>query len=277
MLASILLHAEGEFMNRIQGRNIYIVDLDLVVQSAGGAQCFAHQCQLSKMSSVWIRIGRGLDAGSNFTDIGQVKNELANVGVAIWGWHVPHCPNLDSAKDEADFVIKCASDNALAGILLDAEQDEPGERNYFLGHDREADLYASMIRRACDQSGRGLAFSSHDQPSGKPGFPFATFLKYVIDNCPQIYYRAEPAAARLNKSIADYKQLEQGRDFADRYRPVGNITIFDDVALPNVEVCAKQTSDFIKLMKTNAFKAYSFWCWDQASPSAWSVFHTMPV
>jgi hypothetical protein len=262
-------------MNRVQGRNIYIVDLNSIVHSMGGPQCFARQCQLSKLNSVWVRLGRGTNLDPNFSlnNIAQIKTELANEGVAIWGWHVPQCPDLDAATNEANQVVKWASDNGLQGILLDAEQDDPGKKNYFLGGDQEADRYASILRTACEKSGRGLALSSHDQPLGKSGFPFVTFLNYVVDNCPQVYYSTQPAATRLNKSIADYKQLETGRDFKDRYKPVGNITVFDDVPLPSVEACIKQTTDFIGLVKTNGFKAYSFWCWDEAPPGIWSTFH----
>jgi hypothetical protein len=266
-------------MNRVVGRNIYIVDLSLVVDSAGGPQCFAKQCRDSSFSAVWLRLGRGTTPSANFQlpEIKEIRTELKNAGIAVWGWHVPQCPDAASAAAEANLVANWAGTYSLDGVLLDAEQDEKGKKNYFLGGPAEAKTYASTIQQAFQQSGRGLALSSHDQPQKHPGFPFDVFLSYVADNCPQLYYTAEPVADRLKLSTTGYGPLEKGRDFTDRYRPVGNITVTDDVPLPSVDICIQKTKDFIALMKTNGFKAYSFWCWDQAPPYLWSTFHATPV
>jgi hypothetical protein len=266
-------------MKRVQGRNIYIVDLNSVVHSLGSPQAFAHQCQLAQFSAVWIRLGHGASLDANFTlpNLAEVRQELSKVGVGVWGWHVPQCPDDQSVDSEVQVVTDAMKTHSLDGVLLDAEQDEPGKKHFFLGNADQAKRYAEAIRKECDKGARGLALSSHDQPQGKPGFPFGVFLDYVIDNCPQVYYSKNPAKDRLKASIDGYTPLEKGRDFKDRYRPVGNITIFDDVPLPSLESCIRQTKDFISLIKVNGFKAYSFWCWDEAPAGLWQTFHTTPV
>jgi hypothetical protein len=187
------------------------------------------------------------------------------------------CPNLAAADTEATLVIQAAHDHELSGVLLDAEQNDEGETRYFLGGADEAKAYASKIRQSFQQSGRGLALSSHDQPPKHEGFPFDVFLAYVQDNCPQVYYRSSPAKTRLDASIAGYEPLETGRDFQDRYKPVGNITLGSDVGLPNEATCLAAAKEFIGLVKTDGFKAYSFWCWDDAPQGIWEVFRTTPV
>jgi hypothetical protein len=266
-------------MNRVLGRNIYIVDLATVAAAAGGPQAFAQRCTDCKFNAVWVRLGHAQDLDTNFTDPGfaAIKSALAHAGVGLWGWHVPQCPDLDSADKEANLVISTAKNNALSGILLDAEQNGDNETRYFLGGNPEADHYASKIRNDCLLSGRGLALSSNDQPPKHQGFPFDIFLKYVYDNCPQVYYQASPAKTRLDLSIAGYKPLETGRNFQDRYKPVGNITLGDDVSLPDEQTCIQTTKEFMGLIKQYSFKAYSFWCWDEAPASIWQVFQQSAV
>jgi len=92
-----------------------------------------------------------------------------------------------------------------------------------------------------------------------------------------VYYRKEPAKTRLDLSIAGYEPLEAGRNFKDRFKPVGNVTIYDDVPLPSLNSCVSHTKDFIALVKANGFAAYSFWTWDEAPAGIWKTFHTTPV
>ena len=53
-------------MNRVVGRNIYIVDLASVVNSAGGPSAFAQQCQSCGFNAVWARLGYAQDLDDNF-------------------------------------------------------------------------------------------------------------------------------------------------------------------------------------------------------------------
>jgi hypothetical protein len=281
-------------MNRVLGRNIYVVQLAKVVQAAGGPKAFAKICQDCKFRAVWARLGHAQTLCSNFDPIRnpalpQIQAELAAVGVALWGWHVPQCPpdntpghvKTANATAEAKLVIKWAADNALAGLLLDAEQNDtpqndPSQR-YFQGGVDEATAYASAIQQACIQSGRGLALSSHDTPQVHGGFPFDVFLKYVTDNCPQVYYSpAHPPAARMNNSITGYTPLESGRNFQDRYKPVGNITTKDDVALPDDPTCIAYFKTFLGLVRAGGYKAYSLWCWDDAPAAIFDTLRTTP-
>jgi len=122
-----------------------------------------------------------------------------------------------------------------------------------------------------------MALSSHDQPSLHADFPFAIFLSYVADNCPQVYYRSTSVATRFNKSVRDYKPLEAARDFQDRYKPTGNISMTDDVSLPNVTTCLKAAAKFIDLVHAGGYHAYSFWCWDSAPDEIWEFFKNTAV
>ena len=46
-------------MNRIAGRNIYIVKLANVVRASGGIDGFVARCARSKFRSIWIRLDTG--------------------------------------------------------------------------------------------------------------------------------------------------------------------------------------------------------------------------
>jgi hypothetical protein len=261
-------------MSRVDGRNIYIIKLAKVVRAVGSVDKFVQRCVDSHFSAIWIRLGYGkrLDPNLSQSAFAEIQQKLRAEGIQIWGWHLPRCPNLAAARLEASSVGKWARDFDLDGVLLDAEHGD----DYFQGGEAEAEQYAGDVSRNLAALGKGLALSSHDQPRGFPDFPFAAFLNCVSDNCPQVYYKTD-VATRLGKSIRDYKALEIGRDFKDRYKPVGNITVSGDVALPNAGVCLRKAGEFIDLVRHNAFKAYSFWCWDEAPDEIFAFFRDHPI
>ena len=127
------------------------------------------------------------------------------------------------------------------------------------------------MHRGIVAAGKGIALSSHDQPRNFPGFPFAEFLQHVEDNSPQVYYQGN-VATRLEASIRQHRALEVGRNFQDRYKPVGNITVRGDVPLPSPQACVEAAREFMRLVDRNGFSAYSFW-WDEAPAQIWDLFH----
>jgi hypothetical protein len=267
----------GAFMKRIVGRNIYITDLKKVLAKSGGPAGFAARAKDSQFSAVWIRIGRGpgRDRNLELPELPAVQGALANAGVELWGWHVPFCANAAAAESEAGKVLEWAEQFALAGVLLDAEKTSESPR--FRGGRNEARIYAEKVRAGVAAKGRGIALSSHDQPSLHTDLPFDVFLSLVEDNCPQVYYQSKNVANRFNKSVHDYTPLEAQRDFKDRYKPTGNITMSDDLPLPDVATCLSAANNFINLVKTGGFGAYSFWCWDTAPEEIFEFFRNTPV
>lgn len=265
-------------MTRVTGRNIYITDLAKVLARSGGPAPFAERAKDAQMSAVWIRVGRGPGLDKNFTlaELPQVRRALDEAGIALWGWHVPFCADRQAARDEADKLVDWADQHGLAGILLDAEKTHESPR--FRGGAKEAEIYAETVREGVSAQERGLALSSHDQPPLHQDLPFAIFLPRVADNCPQVYYRSEEQArSRLAKSVHGYQPLEAARDFKDRYKPTGNITIADDIPLPDVATCLAAAGSFIAAVKEGGFGGYSFWCWDSAPEEIWDFFRDTPV
>jgi hypothetical protein len=81
----------------------------------------------------------------------------------------------------------------------------------------------------------------------------------------------------LSKSIHDYKVVEAARNFKDRYKPTGNITISDDLPLPDVPTCLAATKNFIAAVNAGGYLGYSFWCMDTAPDAIWKLFKETPV
>jgi hypothetical protein len=54
-----------------------------------------------------------------------------------------------------------------------------------------------------------------------------------------------------------------GRDFQDRYKPVGNITLGSDVGLPD-EATPSRTQEVYTARQNVRVRSYSFWCCDEA-------------
>jgi hypothetical protein len=263
-------------MKRVTGRNIYITSLRKTLGKDGPA-AFATRCKESQFSAVWVRLARGpaLDKNFELDNLSLVRSELDKAGIELWGWHVPFCANPDAARDESAKVVQWAEQYSLAGVLLDAEKTPESPR--FRGSRPEAKIYAETVHAGLSAKGRGVALSSHDQPAVHEDLPFDIFLGQVEDNCPQVYYRSSKVAARFNKSVRDYKPLEAGRDFKDRFKPTGNITMRDDVPFPSVKTCLAAAKAFIDLVKAGGYGAYSFWCWDTAPAEIWKFFRETPV
>jgi hypothetical protein len=261
-------------MKRITGRNIYITELSVALGNMTPAD-FARRCKDSKFTAIWIRVGRGPKLFPSFQlpIYPSLRAELDKVGVEVWGWHVPFCANTVAAADEAAKVISWSRNYNLAGVLLDAEKN----KGRFEGGSAEAIAYAAPIQAEMAATGRGLALSTHDQPPKHPHMPFKEFLDRVEDNAPQVYYRETDISIRLNKSIAGYKPLEAGRNFKDRYKPVGNITMADDLPMPSVPICLEAAKNFIARCNQEGFPGYSFWCWDTAPKEIWDFFKSTPV
>lgn len=262
---------------RALGRNIYVIDLQRVIRQSGSLDALVTRCVESKFSGIWVRLARGaaLDANFSAPAIKDIVARLSGAGINVWGWHVPFCENTRDAKHEAQNIVAWTRQFSLAGVLLDAERTPESPR--FRGGADEAKIYAGHIAAEMAKDGRGLALSSHDQPNLHKDLPFAPFLAQVSDNCPQVYYRSANPAARLAKSIAAYAPLEAGRNFKDRYKPTGNITMGDDIPLPDVATCLRATRNFMAEVKAKGFTGYSFWCWDTAPSEIWPLFKQEPV
>jgi hypothetical protein len=257
-------------MTALAGRHIYITDLKRML--AGDApSAFVQRCRRAQLAGVWIRMGRGKGKDPNMTlaSLDAVRDQLAFAGIELWGWHVPFCEDREAAKAEAAGVLKLANDARLDGVVVDAERTDNPPR--FRGGAAEAEAYLKVLGPGLAQTHKGFAFSSHDQPSLHRDLPFATFLQYIPDVCPQVYFHAADPAPRLAKSIHDYRNLVSAGEFNARYKPTGNITMGSDIGFPSVNACVAATRAFLGLVKANGYASHSFWCWDDAPKEVLAV------
>jgi N-acetylmuramoyl-L-alanine amidase len=263
-------------VKRTDGRNIYITELAKVLSRTDPAS-FARRCGEARLKAIWIRIGRGpnRDANLDVAGLSEIRSELSASGMDLWGWHVPFCADSNAASDEAKKVLSWSDEANLCGVVVDAERTSESPR--FRGTEADAVTYLGPLTKGLDAAGRGIAFSSHDQPSLHRDMPFAPFLDYIEDICPQVYYTSAKPDSRLQKSIRDYRALVPAADFVSRYKPTGNITIAEDVAFPDAATCLQATSRFLELVKTNGFSSCSFWCWDTAPGDIWPLFSSTPT
>ncbi|TAT71050.1 hypothetical protein [Rhizobium ruizarguesonis] len=259
-------------MKRMVGRNIFITNLKAVLKD-GGQDLFVQRAADSKFAAIWIRVGRGRTADPNLSLPGlqTIRQALKSHGVELWGWHVPFCEDEDAAVTEAKSLVKWSADSHLDGVILDVERTHESPR--FRGDVNDAKTYAGLVAKETRARGMGLGFSSHDQPSLHKDLPFAPFLAEIQDLCPQVYYQSASVDRRFNKSAKDYANLlGNAADFPDRFKPTGNITVNEDLPLPDAKTCVEAAGRFIRLVKEKQLAAYSFWCWDGAPTEIWEFF-----
>jgi hypothetical protein len=258
-------------MKHAAGRNVFVVDLERTL-GADSPEAFAARCREAHLAAVWIRIGRGARPDPNLTAprLAATRTALESVGVELWGWHVPFCADPAAAETEAALLLQWAEGAGVAGVVVDAERTPESPR--FRGGAAEAARYCARLVNGLDERGLGVAFSSHDQPSLHRDLPFATFLDWIPDVCPQVYYRGADPTARLARSIRDYGELIPAAEFTARYRPTGNISIRGDVAHPDLRSCLDAATAFTDFVREAGFRSHSFWCLDTAPDEVWSLF-----
>jgi hypothetical protein len=263
-------------MKRIHGRNIFIVNLANVLQPIGPA-LFLERATASRFSALWIRVGRGegMDPNLALPELAGLRRALKDAGVDLWGWHVSFCANPAAARREAELGLHWVERHELDGLVLDLEKTPDNPR--FQGGPREAEIYAGLLAEGLAARGRGIALSTHDQPSLHPDAPLQTALRIVEDVTPQVYYRSPAVARRFKKSLRDYEALIGKEAIKRRYKPTGNITTQADVRLRSPTASLAATRNFLHLVRKTGCGAYSFWCWDAAPREIWDFLHREPV
>jgi hypothetical protein len=263
-------------VKRTDGRNAFVTDLAHVIGRRDSGE-YARACSQARLKGVWIRVGRGpnRDPNMTFPKLAAIRTELTALGIELWGWHVPFCADRQAAADEAAKVLSWADDGHLDGIVVDAERTPDSPR--FRGTEQEAVIYLRALTKGLDAAGRGVAFSSHDQPSLHRDMPFQPFLDFIQDVCPQVYYTSAKPETRLQKSIRDYRALIPAPEFVFRYKPTGNITMKEDVKFSDLDTCLTATSRFLDLVKSNGFSSCSFWCSDTAPDEVWQRLRDTPT
>ena len=263
-------------MRRAIGRHVFVVDLRATMGD-DSLDAFAAKCARARFNSVWVRVGRGAALDRNFSIPGaaDIAKAFRAAGVELWGWHVPFCARAAAARTESDNVWNWAFEFGLDGIVVDAEATPENPR--FQGGAAQARAYMQPLSAALASAGKGLALSSHDQPPLHSDLPFDEFSRWVFDVCPQVYHRGHDVETRLARSIAGFAPLETGRDFADRYKPTGNISTRGDVRVGDAKECLAAAGQFIGLAKANGFAGYGFWCLDDAPGAIWDFLAKTPV
>jgi hypothetical protein len=262
-------------MKPIVGRHIFVTSLASILEDSD-IDSVVQKSVSAHFSGVWFRLGRGKNLDHNFEipKFPDLQKALRAAGVELWGWHVPFCHNGAAAETEAKNVLSWVDKFQLPGLVLDIERTSENPR--FQGGAAEAIKYIDMIAAGLlpDQA---LGFSSHDQPQVHKDLPFDVILPRVVDICPQVYYQSTAVAQRFNKSVAGYKALVGSTSFPSRFKPTGNITVGSDIGLPNAETCLTATKNFLQLVKDGAYKAHSFWCWDDAPDEVFPLLASIPV
>ncbi|CAN3991381.1 hypothetical protein [Methylocystis bryophila] len=263
-------------MNRIHGRNIFIVSLAGVLQPIGPG-LFLERATASRFSALWIRVGRGegMDPNLAMPELDGLRRSLKDADVDLWGWHVSFCATPSAARKEADLALEWVERHELDGLVLDLEKTPDTPR--FQGGPREAEIYAGRLAEGLAAKGRGIALSTHDQPSLHPDAPLETALGIVEDVTPQVYYRSAAVARRFKKSLREYEALIGKDAIRRRYKPTGNITTSANLPLHSPAASLAATRSFLHLVRKTGCDAYSFWCWDAAPREIWDFLRHEPV
>lgn len=249
----------------LAGRSMYLWKLRPVLDAEGGIDGMVARAGRAKLSSVWIKIAEGVGEYQNVTGTNRqamvdTVKALADAGVSVWGWHVPKCESMTSAREEAGLCARLAVDFNLDGVLMDAEAGSA----FFRGTSATAEEYASKLRLGLNGEGKAVGISSHDIPDNFPNFPFDSFARHAQVNAPQVYYGGSPSVSnRLGRAI------DANNHLAIPFIPVGAGWIGSDGGCSSASACAEKAVTFMNLVRQNNFQGYSFWHWFGAPTALW--------
>jgi hypothetical protein len=256
-------------------RSIYIWKLSQVINAEGSVQKVVDKARRARLSALWVKIADGPSAYQNVT--GQMAGKFQdlvdrchNIGIEVWGWHVPRCPTANAAAIEAANVGNIAAGFGLDGLIMDAEHGA----NFFLGGVPEADAYGRAMRIAASQIGKPLALSSHDIPRNMEGWlpKFNKIAAHSDLNYPQAYYGGSPSVVhRLDRAE------DANAHLTIPFCPVGAGWLGDGGGCSSASACAERAREFIRLVKERGHHEYSFWHWTGAPSTLWAVLNTVPA
>jgi hypothetical protein len=124
--------------------------------------------------------------------------------ISVLGYHVPHCPTLQIAKQEVEFLKSTVQDFDLAGVVIDNEDGSA----YFKGTAQTAQAYASALKAAMKAASKIVVMSSNDIISYHKK-AYSTVIGAFVDiNVPQVYYgQSRKVADRLSWPVGETKSL----------------------------------------------------------------------
>jgi hypothetical protein len=160
------------------------------------------------------------------------------------------------------------SELSLDGIIVDAERTTHPQR--FQGNAAQASAYMLGVSQAMTRVGKGIAFSSHDQPNLHRELPFAEFLAVPAPALPQVYSHDRQPRTRLEKSEAAYRPL-LGTGYQARYMPTANGSMVGEGAFASEYDCVVSAGRFLDLVAERGYLGHSFWCWEEMPNSLWTL------
>ena len=257
------------------GRCMFLWKLAPVLAAEHGVDGVIEKARRARLAAIWVKVVEGGSPYANVTDplAGAMKALVTRAhdnGLEVWGWHVPHCPDIPAAQREAAAFGDLAGRFALDGLIVDAE----GTAGFFRGGMAEARAYAATLRAAADDLGKPFGVSGNafdpDLPAWLP--KFNEIAGRADWNFAQAYYGASPSvAACVDAAAAAYAHLTA------RFVPVGAGFIGpSEGGCTSAELCAEQGATFIRLCRERAYPGYAFWHWAAAPPALWDVLNTTP-
>ena len=254
-------------------RSIYIWKLDSVINAEGGVGRVVDKAAQAKLSALWVKVADGQSPFANVLGpmtaaLTQLVTRAHDSGIQVWGWQVPHCPDVTSAQAEATTFGGIADKFKLDGLIMDAE----GTAAFFHGGIPEARAYGAAMRKIATDQGKPLGISSNDIPQNITGWlpRFNEIAKLADWNFPQTYYGASASvASRVDRAANANSHLTVP------FAPVGaGFLGVSEGGCASAQACGERAATFIQLCKDRGYQRYSFWHWAGAPMSLWDVLNS---
>jgi hypothetical protein len=252
---------------------MYIWKLAPVIDAEGTINNLVDKAKRAKLSAIWVKVADGASPYANVTGAMAAKmtalvTRAHAKGLEVWGWQVPHCATVATAKAEATAFGNLVQQYNLDGLIMDAE----GGSDFFHGQLAEASAYGTAMRTVANNLNKPLAMSSNDIPQNIGGWlpKFTEIAKHADRNFPQTYYGASSSvASRVDKAATANAHL------SIPFMPVGAGFIgLSEGGCKSAQACAERAIIFIQLCKDRGYAGYSFWHWAGAPMALWEVLNT---
>jgi hypothetical protein len=240
-LALLAAPAAASAATPVDGNGMWIW---YVSQSGGTPEAIADQARDSRLSTVYIKSGDGVDYWSQFS-AGLVE-DLQDKGLRVCAW-----PFAYGSEPKAEARVAARAVDAGADcLIIDAE-------THYEGRYGAADKYVRVLRRKIGPR-FPLGLTSFPYVDFHPAFPYSVFLGLGAArfNLPQVYWEAIGTSVR--QAFAHTYPLNRPYDRA--IFPIGQT--WQDPG-------RREILDFRRYARAYGADGVSWWSWQETSGKEW--------
>jgi hypothetical protein len=244
----------------LSGRGMWIWEFDTV--EGGDPEAIIARAKREGLSYVLVRAGSSRMGFYAQDDLDAILPVAHREGVKVLAWDFPYLedPEADAARVAAELAYTTPDGHRIDGLAPDVEEPAQGVT---LTRDR-AGRFAKRLRALVGPEAIVVACTPRPTPPRVRDYPYAQLAPHVDAFAPMVYWGFEDPSEATNLAI---RRLA---GYGLPVSPVGRAYDMRPEGGPN-HPPANETLEFMRTSRQLGAPGVSFWSWQHASDTTWSV------